>query len=147
MQTAAGSALLLGALMLVKFVRLSAWRRTLGRLVPPEEAKRAEFEPADQARAAALAGWITRATERLPLATKCLARAVALQWRLRLSGISSLLMVAFHATDREGEHAFHAWVERDGQILIGACDRASYRPIMIFAQGVPRATLRTSGPR
>lgn len=128
--------MLAAALTLIKFVRLSAWRGSLGGLVTAEDMTRARFGPEEQARAIALAGWMTRAVERLPIATKCLAQAVALQWRLRLSGISSLLVIAFHLTDREGEHAFHAWVERDGRFLIGACDRETYRPIMMFAQGI-----------
>lgn len=58
-----------------------------------------------------------------------------LQWLLRREAIGSQLVIAIHATDRTGEHAYHAWVERDGEFLIGRCDRAAYRPVMIFVQG------------
>jgi hypothetical protein len=129
-------ALLSIAVFLVRAVRFSRWRSTLGSLAesPPP---RASHEPDPAARM--LAAVVERAADRLPFATKCLPRAVALQWRLRLAGIPSDLVVAFHAIDRSGEDRFHAWVEHAGEMVIGQCDRTLYRPVMILSQGRPAA--------
>jgi hypothetical protein len=146
-ETATGMALLTLAHFLVKGVRLSRWRRTLGRPVAADENVSLPCEAAAQAKPRALAASISRADWRLPLPTKCLARAVALQWRLRLSGFPSLLVIAVHRSDRNGQEAFHAWVEREEEILIGQCDRAAYRPIMLFAQGLPASMSCASSAR
>lgn len=77
---------------------------------------------------------VDKAARRIPGTSKCLPRAVALQWMLRREHIASQLVIAIHNTDRVGEHAFHAWVEQGGQIVIGHCDRTAYSPVMILAQ-------------
>ncbi len=118
------------ATILVRRVRLSRWRGTLGSIATTDRTADVQTNT----RAILLAAAIERAALRLPVATKCLARAVALQWRLRLSGIPSELVVAFHATDRSGDDGFHAWIEHGGQIIIGHCDRTLYRPVLTLSQ-------------
>ena len=81
-----------------------------------------------------LARRVERASRRLPGTSKCLPKAIALQWALRRENIPSRLIVAAHRADRSGEHAFHAWVEQDGAMLIGHCDSDEYQPVMVFAQ-------------
>ena len=130
-EVAFGVVLICLARFLVRNVRLSRWRWTLGRI----DAASASSDGDDDHRADILASAIERAAERLPFDSKCLPRAVALQWRLRMAGIASRMVIAFHAIDRSGEHGFHAWVEHSGEMIIGACDRAVYRPALTLSQG------------
>lgn len=130
-EVAVGVVLICLARLLVRHVRLSRWRWTLGRI----DAPCASSTRADGPRAEILASAIERAAERLPFDSKCLTRAVALQWRLRMAGIASRLVIAFHTIDRSGGHGFHAWVEQGGEMIIGACDRAVYRPALTLSQG------------
>ena len=124
--------LLVAAVALIRWVALSRWGWTIGS-VRASPTNGTTF-PSDR-RASILAACIERAALRLPFATKCLARAVALQWRLRLSGIPSDLVIAFHAIDRTSEDGFHAWVEHDGDMVIGHCDREMYHPVMTLSHG------------
>jgi hypothetical protein len=136
--------LLTAARLLVRLAGFKVWRPTLGRIVPPEP-NRAQSaapttihpvppEPGTRcARRVALA--VERAACLLPFPTKCLPRAVAVQWMLGLRGVPSTLAIAAHATDRTGEHAFHAWVERQGHFVIGHCDRAAYRALLRLSRG------------
>lgn len=100
---------------------------------PPAEA----FDGPRHAHARLLAGCVERAAERLPGTSKCLPKAVALQVLLRLAGIPSRLVIAFHVTDRTGPDAYHAWTEVCGEMLVGECNRAEYRSIMTFDQPRP----------
>jgi hypothetical protein len=124
--------LLAAAVFLIRVVRLSRWRSTLGSLAKCP-ADPGAYTPDPEARV--LAAVVERAADRFPFAPKCLPRAVALQWRLRLAGIPSDLVIAFHAVDRSGEDGFHAWVEHGGEIVIGQCDRPVYQPVMTLSQG------------
>lgn len=81
-----------------------------------------------------LARRIERAASRLPGRSKCLPKAIALQWALGKRDVPSQLVVAVHRNDRTSDDAFHAWVEHQGTILIGHCDRSEYSPIMVFSQ-------------
>ena len=129
-------AYLLAAALLVRFVELRRWRGTLGAMVSSESASPV---PHLDRRARALAVSVERAAVHLPFSTKCLPRAVALQWRLRASKIPSDLVVAFHSVDRTGDHGFHAWVEHAGEMVIGQCDRTVYRPVLRLSQGAVTA--------
>lgn len=82
-----------------------------------------------------LKGAIDQAGDLLPFRTKCLAKAAAMQWLLRLCAIPSRLVIAFHTRERTAEHAFHAWVEHNGKIVMGACDVEEYRPALVLSQG------------
>lgn len=137
--------LLCVARFLVASVRPGWWAVTLGERVVPEVAlsqQRSDIDGADDqarrawAQLALTARLVERAATKLPGITKCLPRAVAVQWLLRSKRIDSILVIAVHASDRSGEHGFHAWVERRGYIVIGDCDRTEYRPIMAYAQGM-----------
>lgn len=86
------------------------------------------------AHARRLGRMVDRAAAKLPGTSKCLARAVALQWLLRIDGISSALVVAFRLGDRSGPDGYHAWTETCGEMLVGRCDRTVYRPIMALIQ-------------
>ncbi len=80
---------------------------------------------------------VERASMRLPGESKCLPKAIALQWQLQQSGIGSHLVISIHRTERQATHAYHSWVETGGEILIGQCDRSEYQPVMTF-QSEPR---------
>jgi hypothetical protein len=129
---ATSAVFLVVAAILVRFVELRRWRGTLGAVVSSDASSPVgNIDP----RARALAESVERAAVHLPFATKCLPRAVALQWRLAFAGIPSDLVVAFHTVDRTDEHRFHAWIEHAGEMVIGQCDRAVYRPALRLSQG------------
>ncbi|TNE32943.1 MAG: lasso peptide biosynthesis B2 protein [Alphaproteobacteria bacterium] len=117
---------------LVRLAPLRTYRLTLGPVA--EGVRDCEPEPSDVDLALAIAQRIERAATRLPGESKCLPKAIALQWMLRRVGLPSRLIVAVHRTARNGPHAFHAWVEQGERILIGHCDRADYCPVMAFDQ-------------
>lgn len=142
--------LLIFAKFLVRVVRLGIWRSTLGDLIDGGLPASQVDAPAHNiaptktfAEASRLARSVFRASGRIPGYTKCLPRAVALQWMLKRRAIAShLIIAALKPTATAEETAsdgkpdpFHAWVERDGNMLIGRCDRAMYAPIMSFSQG------------
>jgi hypothetical protein len=103
-------ALLALARALVAAVPFERWRGTLG-LSKGASAK------SECKRLAAQIEW---AAQRLPFSSKCLPRAMALSWLLRAKGISHEVVFAVRpAGQRTAEEALHAWVEIDGQILIG----------------------------
>lgn len=146
------------ARLLVRFVPLAVWRSTLGVAVKPADpavsdqfgvalsvrtAEASQYFPnpvCDQAtlrHAMRLGRCVDRAAQWLPGTSKCLPRAAALQWLLRREGIPSALVIAFRLADRAGVDAFHAWTETCGEMLVGQCDRAAYRPIMALYQPRP----------
>ena len=114
----------------VRLVPLRILGKTLGRSVDSSSSPR--FEAMDADRANRLAANTERASLRLPGESKCLPKAVALQWMLRRAGQPSRLVVAVHRTDRTAPHAFHAWVEQGGRMLIGRCERSEYSPVLAF---------------
>lgn len=137
------------ARLLVVGVRPAWWAAAIGKRVAPgavlaqplpiadQDAGAATERPGPEWRQVALtARLVERAATKLPGITKCLPRAIVVQWLLRSKGIDSILVIAVHANDRSKEHGFHAWVEHRGDIVIGECDRTEYRPIMAYAQGV-----------
>lgn len=112
---------LFAARVLVRFVPLGQWRGRLGR---PAPANTPDATPADDlaaiAQARRLALHVERAAARLPFATKCLPRAVALARMLRARGQHYSLRIATRpATERGGPDNLHAWVEVGGQKVIG----------------------------
>lgn len=69
---------------------------------------------------ARLSAHVERAAWRLPFATKCLPRALALSWMLRRRGIGHCVVVAIRPEGRrELGDSLHAWVETDGRIVLG----------------------------
>lgn len=123
------------ARFLVRFVPLSVWRGSVGQMVEPMRALMPEattLAGPSRTRAFAIVRQIDRACLHLPGTSRCLPRAVALRWLLRRQELTVLTVIAFHRYDRSGEDAYHAWVECGGEILIGHCDRSSYKPIMVL---------------
>lgn len=71
-------------------------------------------------RARQLAADVEWAARRLPVATKCLPRAMALSWMLRRRRIGHTLVIAVRPSEmRQSADAMHAWVEIEGERLIG----------------------------
>jgi len=114
-RTLRAMSLLCGARLTVAFVRFDRWRDSLGyegngSLASPQER-------ADARQAAADVEW---AAKRLPFATKCLPRAIALSWLLRGRSTAHSLVFAVRPADmRAAPDAIHAWVEVDGATILG----------------------------
>ena len=110
-------ALLCLARLLVAFVPLRMWRHTLGQdcadpCIPPDP------EAAGPARC--LAGHVERAAARLPFETKCLPRAMALAWLLRIRGVHYSFKLAVRPMQaRSGKDDLHAWLEAGGTAILG----------------------------
>ena len=108
--TARALALLWWARLLIARVPLERWRDTLG-----EAAGRHSSAEAQR-----LARQVERAATRLPFETKCLARAMALSWLLRRRRIRHAVVFAVRpASQRDSADALHAWVEIEGETIIG----------------------------
>ncbi len=144
-QVGRAAAFLAVARFLVRFVPLRLWRASLGAIsrnsdpINSGPGAAPPFEDCDivTLRHALMIGrCMDRAAEILPGHSRCLPKAVALQWILRLGRLPSKLVIAFSIKDRAGDDAYHAWVERDGEMLVGQCDSAAYKPILTFVQGI-----------
>ncbi len=129
-------ALLPVARFLVDHIKLKHWRGSLGTIIGKPDLGPHSTLPSDgAARAAKLARQVERAAQRLPLHTKCLPRAMALQWMLRRRGLPACLVIAMRKGGRSGADDYHAWVECNDTILIGHCDRTSYHSLLVVAGG------------
>ena len=64
----------------------------------------------------------------------CLVQAFALHLLMAGEGRESRVQVGF--TNRNGALEAHAWVESEGQILLGGPDVARYRPLFPSRQGL-----------
>lgn len=145
LQVGRAVAFLAAARFLVRAVPLRLWRGSLGDIVTQPQhqsadSPSAEYDFDDAAlmvlRQALMFGrCVDRASEILPGHSRCLPQAVALQWIMRAEGILSQIIIAFNIHDRSSEHAYHAWVEHRGEMLIGHCDRSSYRAILTMSVG------------
>ena len=110
--TAQALVLLCLARLLVALVPLRRWRERLG--------QGAGAEQGDLAAARMLAAHVERAAWRLPFATKCLPRAMALSWLLRRRALAHTVVIAARpAAQRGDQDSLHAWVEIDGRIVLG----------------------------
>jgi len=119
-------ALLCIAQLLVLLLPFRIWRGSLGGLAVANSASRHDML-ADSARPARrLAVHVERGAARLPFSTKCLPRAMALCWLLRLAGLAYVFKIAARpeAARQVGGLAaadnLHAWVESGGATVIGA---------------------------
>lgn len=153
LQVLRAAAFIAVARLLVRFVPLRIWRATVGEVVPASAsgsiADRSRVPAAASAPAViaanseelAQARWLGRCVDRaatyLPGTSRCLPKAVALHWMLRLRRIPALTVIAFKREDRTGADVYHAWVELNGEMVIGHCDRTVYQPIMILTQIAP----------
>ena len=134
-------ALLPLARVLVNRVQMKHWRGTLGEIEGATISSAAS--PTDQQTAAwcdaaRLGRHVERAAEKLPVETKCLPRAIALQWMLRRRAIASRLIVA-RSHEKGNRDEWHAWVEHGEEIVIGHCDRDDYRAMLIFTSRPARS--------
>lgn len=110
-RTLAAMAQLCRSQLLVSWIPFNQWRDTLGCAAPARP-------PMDRARQ--LAADVEWAARRLPVATKCLPRAMALSWMLRRRRIGHTLVIAVRPSEmRQSADAMHAWVEIEGERLIG----------------------------
>ena len=108
------------ARLLVARVPLGRWRASLGEAVAPI-AGAALLRLDVNAGPRQLAGAVARAAARLPGESLCLPRAMALHWLLRRRGLGSELQIGVRPHQaRGGIGDLHAWVVRDGEVLIGA---------------------------
>lgn len=131
-------ALLCVARLLVKLVPFDVWCSSLGKPDP-----RLRDHPRKGTGAAPqLARHVERGAARLPFATKCLPRAMALCWLLRRAGAAYTFKIAARpATLRGGgmpgqlpasPDALHAWVESDNVILINALPGPWLEVLVLF---------------
>jgi hypothetical protein len=103
------------ALLLVTWVPFKHWRDTLGF---QGAGRRPGLARASDARR--LADDVEWAARRLPFATKCLPRAMALSWKLRRQLIGHAVVIAVRPSQlRHAPDALHAWVEMNGQVILG----------------------------
>lgn len=116
--TATAMAVLCFARLVVAVVPFHRWRNSLG---APAGDRNAEPSPDcafPQARRSA--AHVERAATRLPFATKCLPRAVALSWILRHKRIGHTMVFAVRpAHQRDEPDALHCWVEIEGTKILG----------------------------
>ena len=110
-------ALLCMAQAAVRLVPFRYWRGTLGR--PGSESAPPGRGGPEVARRFAV--HVERGAARLPFATKCLPRAMALCWLLRRARIDYVLKIAARpaAMRQPGDDTLHAWVESGGTTVIG----------------------------
>jgi hypothetical protein len=130
--------LLIVARLLIARVPFARWRGSLGRPVNAEcgdPALRLETNLA----ARRLARAVDRAAARLPGESRCLARAMVLQWLLRQRGMAAAVVIGVRPGDARGEalRDLHAWVVRGGEVLIGATPEI-HHPLYAASAG-PRA--------
>ena len=75
---------------------------------------------ADPAGARKLAADVEWAARRLPFGTKCLPRAMALSWMLRGKSLPNTVVIAVRPNQlRQSPDALHAWVEVEGETILG----------------------------
>ena len=121
-QLAEAAVLLIVSRLLVDVVRFGRWRGALGRVVPAGPANRSDHgrDVPDQ-RDRYLSRVVDRAASRLPCACRCLPRAMALHAMLTRRGKRTTLVIGVLPGPRRGHlDDLHAWVELDGEVLIGA---------------------------
>jgi hypothetical protein len=110
------------ARLLIAWVPFGRWRRWLGAPAAPENPDPQLRLDANLARRR-LARAVERGAGRLPGQSRCLARAVALQWMLRRRGLGGVIHLGVRPEGKRGGlDDLHAWVSRSGEVLIGASD-------------------------
>jgi len=116
------------ARVLVAYVPLGRWRRTLGTAAPPDIGDPA-LHLATNLPARRLARAVERAAVRLPGESLCLPKAMALQWMLRRRAMDGMLVIGVRSGQERGRlDDLHAWVVSRGEFLIGAT-KALHHPI------------------
>jgi hypothetical protein len=114
---------LLGIRVLLRFFPFERWRALLG--ARPE----ARMQPAPRQTSRQIVWAVQRVSPRLPLSLACLARALAVGQMLGRRHLASQLRIGV-LRDEQGEFRAHAWVECDGEVIIGDLPNlADYSPL------------------
>jgi hypothetical protein len=114
-RTAKAMIVLGSAQLVVDRISFHRWRNTLG-----FGSGGAADSSIVEAEARRLAANVERAAARLPFATKCLPRAMALSWLLRRRRLGHTVVLAVRPAEmRDSPDALHAWVEVNGARVIG----------------------------
>ena len=138
-QTLGAMLYLTKARFVVRFLAFSRWRGSLGTLLEMPRDQACSSPPPDLdatsiSQARAIARRVERAANRLPGESKCLPKAMALQWMMQRAGLPSRLVIAIHRYERASNDTYHAWVEVSQEMLIGHCDRSDYAGVAGFDQ-------------
>ena len=120
------------ARLLIARVPFGRWRPWLGRPAAPEPGDPLLRLDGNLARRR-LARAVARAAGRLPGESRCLPRAMALQWMLRRRAMGGVLHIGVLPGNARGSlDDLHAWVTRLGEVLIGA-DQKPHRALFAAA--------------
>jgi hypothetical protein len=77
--------------------------------------------------------WLVEAAGRYcPAGTSCLKEALVLSWLLAQQGMPATLRIGVGR--QAGALAAHAWLERDGHVILGDKGRDAYAPILSIHQ-------------
>ena len=122
--------LLIAALFCTAAVRAGLWllpfqtiRRIVGRAATGDRRPRAgEFTVQRLVRA------VATASRCVPCAS-CLTQAMAAQVLLSRHGYASCLRIGV-AKEASGPFEAHAWLERDGEVILGGTDTGRYTPLL-----------------
>jgi len=143
LRTAAAIAMLCRARLWVAWVPFGRWRNSLG------IGGNGGSSPYSDglAKARQLAAHVEWAATRLPFATKCLPRAMALSWLLRSKGIGHEVILAVRpASLRESADAMHAWVEVRGEKVIGDLPGPWFETLRLGSRAAGPRTNEPSDP-
>lgn len=100
------------AQLLVSWLPFNRWRTSLG--------LDGDMQAGSVKRATCLAADVDWAARKLPFTIKCLPRAMALSWMLRRRRLLHTIVIAVRPPNlRLSSDDLHAWVEVDGQTILG----------------------------
>lgn len=120
---------LLGAIRLgLWLLPFPTWRRLLSRVMQPKS----KLQEADRVSISQVVWAVSVASRYMPGGVKCLARALATQVLLSQQGHTADLHIGV-AKGEGGQLEAHAWVESQGQIVIGHLSNLSrFTPLPAF---------------
>lgn len=138
-------ALLAVARWLIAGVAFAQWRKSLGMPVMGVSSDSSLRLDANLP-ARRLARAVERAAGRLPGECRCLPRAMALQWMLQRRGMVADLAIGVRPGDaRGGLDDLHAWVVREGEVLVGASDTPHHAIYVARGRAAAVVTTRQGG--
>ncbi len=73
--------------------------------------------------------WAVKTASRYVPGATCLPQALTTHRLLRWNGFSSLFRIGV-MKDEQGDFQAHAWVEHQGQVLVGGADTVRYRSLL-----------------
>ena len=119
--------------LLARALAANAWARLALHLVSIDRLRRWASRPGGGRGDMARIVWAGRiAARRTPFAT-CLSSALALQRLLAANGHVSELHIG--VAQEAGRFTAHAWIERDGEVLIGETEQAQYTRLLSWRSG------------